>query len=96
MSYHAVIRVPGRAWDPGRGTREQDAWDAHARFMDALVADGFVVLGGPLGAGDHRFLLVCDAAGPDAVRARLAADPWSDHLLEVASVEPWAIWLDGR
>jgi hypothetical protein len=28
--------------------REQEGWDEHARFMDALVDDGFVLLGGSL------------------------------------------------
>jgi hypothetical protein len=32
--------------------REQDAWDEHAAFMEALVDDGFVVLGGPIGEGN--------------------------------------------
>jgi uncharacterized protein YciI len=94
VSYHAVIRVPGRAWDAARGSRGQDGWDAHADFMDALAADGFVVLGGPLGEGERRFLIVCDAPDEAAVRARLAADPWSDHMLEIASVERWTILLD--
>jgi hypothetical protein len=31
--------------------REQDDWDAHAGFMDGLVDDGFVLLGGPVGDG---------------------------------------------
>ena len=32
-----------------------------------------------------------------ALRARLAADPWTEAgLLEVARVEPWTILLDGR
>ena len=38
----------GPARDLARGTREQDWWDEHAEFIDALVADGFIALGGPL------------------------------------------------
>jgi uncharacterized protein YciI len=64
--------------------------------MEALTADGFVVLGGPLGDGEE-VLLVIDAESEEAVRARLASDPWSDAgLLAIARVEPWAILLDGR
>ena len=33
--------------------REQDGWDEHARFMNGLVDDGFIVLGGPL-EGDRE------------------------------------------
>jgi hypothetical protein len=32
--------------------REQDCWDEHATFMDALADEGSVILGGPLGEGD--------------------------------------------
>jgi hypothetical protein len=60
MSYFAVTREPGPSWDRSRPMRAQDGWDAHARFMDRLVDDGFVVLGGPLGDG-MRFLLIIDA-----------------------------------
>jgi hypothetical protein len=54
------------------------------------------VLGGPLGSR-AEVLLVIDAPTPDAVRARLAQDPWSKaHILEIASIEPWTSLLDGR
>jgi len=76
--------------------RAQAQWAEHATFMNALAAEGFVVLGGPLGAGDE-VLLVVDAAREDDVRRRLAADPWSGcGLLEIKSIEPWTILLDSR
>jgi hypothetical protein len=43
-----VLRRSGPEWDPGRPLEEQSDWTAHAAFMDDLVADGFIVLGGPL------------------------------------------------
>jgi uncharacterized protein YciI len=88
-----IVRVPGPAWDHGRPMREQDGWDEHARFMDALADEGFVVLGGPLGAGDERFMHVCDAPDEATIRNRLDADPWTPDMLELASVEPWRILL---
>ena len=61
--------------------------------MDALVDDGIVVLGGPVGEGDGKHvLLVVDVAEAE-IRARLAADPWADDLLTIASVKPWSVWL---
>jgi uncharacterized protein YciI len=76
--------------------RSQALWTEHAVFMDALAAEGFVVLGGPLGSG-AEVLLVIDAASEEVARARLAADPWSTAgLLEIARVEPWTVLLDGR
>ena len=93
----AVYEEPGPGWDTARPRREQDGWDEHAAFMDALVEDGFVVLGGPLGEG--RFvLLAVDSDDEAAVRARLAADPWlvEGGVLQISRIEPWTIFLDGR
>ena len=93
---HAVMQEHGAAWDPAVPMREQTLWLEHASFMDGLVAEGFIVLGGPLADGD-RVLLAVRAADADAVRARLAADPWNERgMLVTASVEPWTILLDGR
>ena len=79
--------------------RAQTLWAEHAAFMDALAADGFVVLGGPLGSPEHpdEVLLVVSAPDAGAVRARLAGDPWSAaDLLRVTRVARWTILLDGR
>jgi uncharacterized protein YciI len=63
--------------------------------MNALAAQGFVVLGGPVGAGEE-VQLVIDARSEETVRTRLAAGPGSAMgRLEVARVEPWTILLDG-
>jgi uncharacterized protein YciI len=95
--YFSVRRVRGPAWDAARGMREQDNWAGHAAFMDGLAAEGFIVLGGPVGPGDKEFLFVIYSESEEALRARLAADPWSESdLLEIARVEPWTILLDSR
>jgi hypothetical protein len=91
-----VIEVSGPSWDASRARREQGGWDEHAAFMDALVEDGFVVLGGPLGDGE-RVMLVVEAEDEDEVRRRFAPDPWLPAgTLEIASIEPWTVWLDAR
>jgi uncharacterized protein YciI len=98
-SHFAVRRVRGPAWNAALPLRSQALWDDHARFMNALAAEGFVVLGGPVGAGAEfeAALLVIKAESEGALRARLAADPWTGAgLLEIARVEPWTILLDGR
>jgi uncharacterized protein YciI len=75
--------------------REQDGWDEHARFMDSLVDEGFIVLGGPL-AGD-RILHAISAPSLQAVRERRAQDNWHQNgMLTIKSIEPWTILLDGR
>ncbi|MEP7023267.1 MAG: hypothetical protein ABJB47_05525 [Actinomycetota bacterium] len=96
MPFFALTLVHGPGWDGSRPIRQQQAWDQHAAFMDGLVDDGFVILGGPLGDGD-RTLHVVEADSDSAVRARMSQDPWAVmDLLRVGSVEPWALWLDGR
>jgi uncharacterized protein YciI len=82
--------------ESAREIREQRDWDSHAAFMDGLVDDGFVVLGGPVGH-DHGALLLVESGDEQDVRARLADDPWvRSGVLCVGSVVPWLIWLDGR
>jgi uncharacterized protein YciI len=92
-----VVRLErGGPWDWSRGMREQVGWDEHARFMDGLVADGFIVLGGPL-EGDRETLHVVDAESEHAIRARFAEDNWAQNgLLSMKSIERWTILLDGR
>jgi hypothetical protein len=93
--FHVVLRRAGPEWDTARPLEEQSGWAAHAAFMDALVDEGFVVLGGPLD-DEHRVVLVVDAESGDAVRGTLARDPWSGTHLLVDRVEAWTIRLDGR
>jgi uncharacterized protein YciI len=91
----AVRLEHGGSWDWSKGLREQDGWDEHARFMDALVDDGFILLGGPL-EGDHDVLHVVDAPSEQEVHERLAQDNWHRNgMLRITSVEAWTVLLDG-
>ena len=94
-TFLVVLHRSGPEWDPSRPLEEQSGWAAHAAFMDRLVDDGFVVLGGPL-ADEVRVVHAVEADTEDAVRATLARDPWSGTHLRVASIDPWTIRLDGR
>lgn len=105
MANFAVRLVHGPGWDASRPIREQHGWDEHAAFMDGLVDDGFIILGGPVGEGDpagmsnqpEETLHAVEAADEDEIRVRLARDPWAQAgLLRVGSIEPWVLWLDGR
>jgi uncharacterized protein YciI len=96
MAHFAVRLIHGPGWDPGREIRDQDGWDEHAAFMDGLVDDGFVILGGPVGDGEQT-LHVVEAANKSEIKLRLARDPWAAAgLLQIGTIEPWALWLDGR
>jgi hypothetical protein len=93
--FHVVVRRAGPEYDPARPLEEQSGWDAHAAFMDGLVAAGFIVLGGPLG-DEQRVVHAVEASSAEAVRETLARDPWSGSHLVVDAVERWTIRLDAR
>lgn len=94
MATFAVTLAHGARWKAGQGPREQAVWAEHAAFMDALVDDGFIIIGGPLPGGA---LLAVECEDESAARRRLAADPWAQAgLLTVISVQPWPLWLDSR
>jgi hypothetical protein len=91
-TYFVVERRSGPQWDPARPLEEQSGWLEHADFMDGLVDDGFIVLGGPLG-DEVRTAHAVEAASEDEIRERLARDPWSGTHLVVDSIDPWTIRL---
>ena len=93
--FHVVLRRSGPEWDPAKPLEEQSGWDEHAAFMDGLVAEGFLVLGGPL-FDEVRVVHAVEAGSEEEIRATLARDPWSESHLRVDVVEPWTIRLDGR
>jgi hypothetical protein len=95
VAYFVVLRRTGPAWDPTQQLEQQSGWHEHAAFMDGLVADGFVVLGGPL-ADEVRVVLAVEAPSEEAVRATLARDPWHGSHLVIDAVDAWTIRLDGR
>lgn len=95
MARFVVIHEQGPGWDPARAMREQPGWDDHARFMDSLAEEWFVVLGGPLRGGPrHRAIRVVEAADERTARERLAGDPWMrDGVLRSVSLEAWTVLL---
>lgn len=93
--FHVVLTRSGPEWDASKPLEEQTGWDEHAAFMDGLVDAGFIVLGGPL-SDEHRVVHVVEAESEAEIRSTLARDPWSGTHLEIASIDPWTIRLDGR
>ena len=96
MSYFVVVRERVGPWDWTLPLRQQREWPAHAAFMDALTAEGFILFGGPLGHEDtaRRVMHVVVAPDADAVEARMREDPWTPlGLVKTVSIEPWTILL---
>jgi uncharacterized protein YciI len=89
----AVTLSRGPAWNSDLPLEQQTDWDAHAAVMDALEAEGFVAIGGPLDDTPY-VLLAIRAEDPMAVRARLETDPWHvGGLLEISRIAPWTLRL---
>jgi len=89
----AVTRARGPAWEDAKPLEKQAEWAAHAAFMDALAAEGFVILAGPL-EGFREALIILRAASADEINARLAEDPWTKlDLLRTARIAPWILRL---
>jgi hypothetical protein len=89
----AVVLNHGAAYQAGRRLEDQVEWDAHAKFMDTLVYEGLVRLGGPL-EGTSEVLLVFSAQSEHEIRQRLATDPWHRMgLLEISRIMPWTLRL---
>jgi uncharacterized protein YciI len=91
-TFFVVQRRSGPEWDRSLSLEEQSGWTAHAEFMDALEAEGFVVLGGPVG-DETRALLVIDAESDEEIRETLGRDPWSESHLVIESIDSWTIRL---
>jgi hypothetical protein len=94
-TYHVVLTRSGPSYDLAKPLEEQSGWAEHGDFMDGLVEDGFLLLGGPLSDEAH-VVHVVEAGSEAEVRARLARDPWSGSHLVIESVDGWTIRLDGR
>ena len=91
-----VISSGGPNRDLSKGTREQPFWDEHAEFVDQLVAQGFILMCGPL-VDEGGSLLIFNAEGENEVREKLKNDPWSEHgILKLESVKRWQIFIDVR
>ena len=91
MKLYAVFRARGPRWNDAEPMERQPDWRRHADQMNAMVADGFMLLGGPL-VGTPNVLLIVRAADEAEIEARLGEDCWTiNGLLCTLQVAPW--WL---
>lgn len=95
-----VVSSVGPNRDRSKGVREQPFWDEHAAFIDRLVDDGFILMGGPLLCRDglpQGALLIVNAQDEDEVTGKLKDDPWFERgILKLESVRQWDIFIDVR
>ena len=95
-----VLSSAGPNRDRSKGTREQPFWDEHVVFIDKLVDEDFILMGGPLldDAGMPRgALLIVQADNQDEVREKLKHDPWFERgILKLESITRWEIFIDTK
>ncbi len=91
---YVVTSTAGAHRDLTKGTREQAYWDEHAAFIDELVENEFIVLGGPL-VDEGGAMIVVREQSESAVRERLRDDPWYQHgILRLESVRRWEMFIN--
>ena len=96
MRIFVLTRERGPRWDGSRGLREQDAWDEHAAFMEALADEGFIFLGGPLGEDRVMHVVVAGSWAADK-KGKVTLTPFAplprsarrDVEDEAARLEAW-------
>ena len=92
--YFVVTSEQGPGWDTSRTMREQQLWPEHAAFINGLIDDGVLLLGGPLAdrsRPDDDFSPATEPVGDDrryrtmvVVQAAESAEA-ADRLAE----DPW-------
>lgn len=96
MDYYIAVYEPSSGYHLDRDLREQDDFNGHAQFMDNLVREETIILGGPLSSGWHR-VVILRSESKDKLLEKLSQDPWiKEDILKIASIAQWNILLDGR
>lgn len=89
-----VVRFrAGPTWTSG-SVREQPDWDAHAKFVDALIERGTFVMGGPFSdnSGSMNLLEGIDA---DEARRILEDDPFMKNgVFVLEEIREWNVFVD--
>lgn len=71
----AAIVHRAAAWDQSLAAHEQSGFPDHAKFVGELEASGFIAMAG-LMQPSNDVLFIFRAESEQAVRSRMAADPW--------------------
>ncbi len=91
-----VTSVAGPNRDLSKGSREQQFWNEYGDFIDGLVEEGFILMGGPP-VDEGGAVLIVSSEDDSEVRANVKHDPWYEHgLLTLESIKRWDIFIDKR
>jgi uncharacterized protein len=88
-----VVWRAGPTWTSG-GVREQPGWDEHAEFIDALIAKGTFVMGGPF-ADNSGSLSLLEGVTVNEARLIIADDPFvANGVFVLDDVREWDVLVD--
>lgn len=90
-----VVRVKaGPAWADGGPPEAQPGWDEHATFVDALVDEGTIVMGGPL--SDYSgSIVILEGITREEGLALMNRDPFVQNgVFIVEDVADWTVYVD--
>jgi uncharacterized protein YciI len=89
-----VIRTQGPGWDRSRAMREQDYWPDHVVYVNGIVDEGRMVLGGPLGEVDANGVCIdpTEPVGDDGTYYTLVVLEAEDEreLAALVDDDPWS------
>ena len=88
-----VVFSAGPAWQSGPPEGQPD-WDAHADWVDDLIAKGTFVMGGPLSDNSGSVSLLEGLTAVEAAEL-LATDPFvANGVFVLDSVRDWTVYVD--
>ena len=83
----------GPTWTSGT-PEDQPDWEAHAAFVDGLVARGTMVMGGPF-ADYSGSLILLENVTEDEARDLVAGDPFiANGVFVLEDVRAWNVYVD--
>ena len=95
LTKHRVLVVfnAGPMWQSGP-PEDQPDWDAHADWVDDLIAKGTFVMGGPLSDNSGSVSLLEGLTAAEAA-GLLATDPFVlNGVFVLDSVRDWTVYVD--
>ena len=88
-----VVFSAGPAWQSGPPEGQPD-WDAHADWVDDLIAKGTFVMGGPLSDNSGSVSLLEGLTAAEAAEL-LTTDPFvANGVFVLDSVRDWTVYVD--
>lgn len=89
-----IVRfLAGPTWTTGT-VREQPGWDAHAAYVDDLIARGIFVLGGPY-HDDSGSMSVWEGVDVTEVERLVAEDPYiRNGVFVLDRIVEWDVFVD--